>query len=93
MGIKSVFLWGLGFPVMSRKIAWRVSSLIWVVLNERLAVVGGNCLQEGRGQGPFMEGECFVVKCDFQRGVSDSKSNSMTGVEARQLEITLKALL
>jgi len=46
---RSVFSWGPGFPVMSRRIARRVSSLIWVALGERLAVVGGNCLQEGEG--------------------------------------------
>jgi len=50
MGIRSVFLWGLGFPVMSGRIARRVSSLIWVVLSERQAVVGGNCLQGGVGR-------------------------------------------
>jgi len=33
---------GFGFPVMNRRV-----SLIWVVLNERLAVVRGNCLQVG----------------------------------------------
>jgi len=49
MGTRSVFLWGPGFPVLSRRIARRVSSLIWVVLGERLAVVGENCLQEGEG--------------------------------------------
>jgi len=38
-GQRSVFLWGLAFPVMSRRIARRFSSLIRVVLNERLAVV------------------------------------------------------
>jgi len=47
MGTRSVFLWVCGFPVLSRRIASRVSSLIWVVLGERLAVVGENCLQEG----------------------------------------------
>jgi len=47
MGTRSVFLWGPGFPVLSRRIARRVSSSIWVVLGERLAVVGKNCLQEG----------------------------------------------
>jgi len=46
MDIRSVFLWGFGFSGMSRRIARRVSSLIWVVLDERLAVVG-NCLQGG----------------------------------------------
>jgi len=45
MGTRSVFLWWPGFPVLSR----RISFLIWVVLGERLAVVGGNCLQEGEG--------------------------------------------
>jgi len=43
MGIRSVF------PVLSRRIARRVSSLIWVVLGERLAVVGKSCLQEDEG--------------------------------------------
>jgi len=48
MGIRTVFLWGLGFPVMSRSITRRkLSFLIWVVLDERLAVVRGNCLQGG----------------------------------------------
>jgi len=49
MDTRSVFLWGSGFPVLSRRIARRVSSLIWVVLGERLSVVGGNCLQESEG--------------------------------------------
>jgi len=49
MGTRSVFLWGPGFLVLSRRIARRVSSLIWAVLGERPAVVGGNCLQEGEG--------------------------------------------
>jgi len=47
MGTRSVFLWELGFPVLSRRIIRRVSSLIWAVLGERL--VGENCLQEGEG--------------------------------------------
>jgi len=47
MGTRSVFLWEPGFLVLSRKIARRVSSLIWVVRGEKLAVVGENCLQEG----------------------------------------------
>jgi len=46
MGTRLVFLWSFGFPILSRRIARRVSSLIWVALDERLAVVG-NCLQEG----------------------------------------------
>jgi len=49
MGTRSVFIWGPSFPVLSKRIARRVSSLIWVVLGERLAVVGENCLQEGKG--------------------------------------------
>jgi len=50
MGIRSVFLWGPGFPLLSRtRIARRVSFLVWVVLGERLAVVGENYLQEGEG--------------------------------------------
>jgi len=40
MGTKSVFLWGPGFPVLSRRIARRVSSLIWAELDEKPAVVG-----------------------------------------------------
>jgi len=32
---RSVFLWGPGFPMLSRRIARRVSSSIWVVLDER----------------------------------------------------------
>jgi len=44
-------------------------------------------------KGSFIEGKCLVI-LDFQWGVvSDSKSNSETGVEARQLEITLQTLL
>jgi len=34
---------------MNRRIARRVSSLIWVVLGERLAIVEGNSLQVGEG--------------------------------------------
>jgi len=52
MGIRSDFLWGLGFPVMSKRIASRVFSLVWVALDERLNfthVVGENCLQEANG--------------------------------------------
>jgi len=49
MGTRSVFLWEPGFPVLSRRIARRVSSLIWAARGERLAVVGENCLQEGEG--------------------------------------------
>jgi len=49
MSIRSVFLWGPSFPVLSRRIARKVSSLIWVVPGERQAVVGENCLQEGEG--------------------------------------------
>jgi len=53
------FLWGPGFPVMNKRIVRRVFSLFWVVLGERQAVIGENCLQEG--EGPFIEGECLVV--------------------------------
>jgi len=42
-GHKISFFWGLGFPVISRRSA---SSLIWVVLNERLAGVRGNVCRE-----------------------------------------------
>jgi len=38
MGTRSVFLWAPSFPVLSRRIARRVFSLIWVVLGERLAL-------------------------------------------------------
>jgi len=51
MGIRLVSLLGLGFPMMSRKIVRRVTSLVWVALCERLAVLGENCLQVG--EGPF----------------------------------------
>jgi len=37
------------FSCVEQKIVRRVSSLIWVVLGERLAVVGGNCMQKGEG--------------------------------------------
>jgi len=46
MNIRSDFLWGLGFPVMSRRIARRVFSLIWVAQDKRLTVVGENYLRE-----------------------------------------------
>jgi len=49
MGTRSVSPWGPGFPLISRRIARRVSSLIWVVLGKRLAAAGGNCLQGGEG--------------------------------------------
>jgi len=90
MGTRSVFLWRPGFPVLSRRIARRVSSLIWIVLGERLAVVEGNCLQNGKG--PVHNRRWFSV-ISSGRGVSDYSSNSGTGVEARQPEITLQALL
>jgi len=47
MGIRSVFIWGFSISVMCRKIARRFSTLIWVVLGERLAVLVENCLEEG----------------------------------------------
>jgi len=49
LGIKSVFFWGFGFSVISRRIARRVSSLAGLYWTKRLAVVGGSCLQEGEG--------------------------------------------
>jgi len=74
---------------MSKRIARRVSSLIWIALDERLTVVGGNYLQGGEVL--FIESECLVVQRDFPRGrgVSNCRSNSGAGVEARQPEITL----
>jgi len=57
---------------------------------ERLAAAGENCLQEGE---EFIESECLMIQRDFQRWVSDSSSNSGTGAEARQPEITPQALL
>jgi len=47
MGTRSVSLWGPGSPVLSRRIARKVSSLIWAVLGERPAAAGENRLQEG----------------------------------------------
>jgi len=44
----SLFL-GAWFSCDKQKDRRRVSSLIWVVLNERLAFVGGNCLQGSEG--------------------------------------------
>jgi len=87
MGTRSVFLWGLDFPVLSRRIVRRVFSLIWIVLGERLAVVGENCLQER--EGPVRRKRVL----DGSAWVSDSTSNSGAGVGARQPEITLQALL
>jgi len=68
-----------------------VSSLIWVVLDETLAVAGEIVCKEAKG--PFIEGECLVVQREFRGRISDSRSNSGTGVVARQPEITLLALL
>jgi len=48
-GHKTSFSLGPGFPVMNRRIARRVSSLIRDIRGERIAVAGGNCLQEGEG--------------------------------------------
>jgi len=43
VGLKSDFLWGLGFPVMSTKIAREVGLFFkLVVLDKRLNVVGEN---------------------------------------------------
>jgi len=61
-GHKISFSLGPGCPVLSRRIARRISSLIWVVLGERLTVVEGNCLQEGE------ESECLMVQREFQGG-------------------------
>jgi len=66
MGTRSVFLWEPGFPVMNRRIARRVSSLIWVVQGKTLAVVGGNCLQ-GHG-GPIHRRQVLGGQRDFQLG-------------------------
>jgi len=44
-------------------------------------------------KGPFVESKCLVIQRDFQREVSDSKSSSGIGVEARQPESHLQALL
>jgi len=74
MGTRSDFLWRPGFPVMSRRIAKRVTSLIWVVLGEKLAVVGKIVCRKAKG--PFTESECFMVQRDFQRGVSDSRATA-----------------
>jgi len=53
MNTRSTFLWRPSFPVLSRRIARMVSSLIWVVLGERITVVRENCLQEGEGSVHF----------------------------------------
>jgi len=62
MGIKFVFLWRFNFFVMNRKIARRVS-LIWVVLDERLAVAGVIVCRKAKGL--FIEGECLVIQRNF----------------------------
>jgi len=49
MGTRPAFPWGPGFPVLSRRIARKVSSSIWAALCERLAAIGESCLQEGEG--------------------------------------------
>jgi len=49
VGTRSVFLWGPGFSALNRRIVRWVSSVIWIVLGENLAVVGKNYLQEGKG--------------------------------------------
>jgi len=59
MGTSSVFPWGAGFPVISRRIARRVSSLIWVVLGKRLAFVEEIVYRKAKG--PFIEVECLMV--------------------------------
>jgi len=48
-GHKIRFSLEAGFLVLSRRIAKRVSSLIWVSLGERPAAARENCLQEGEG--------------------------------------------
>jgi len=63
MGARSVFLWGPGFPVMNRMIVKRVSSLIWVVLGEKLAILGEIVCRKAKGL--FIKGKCLVVQRDF----------------------------
>jgi len=41
LGTRSVFLWGPGFPVLNRRTARRVSSLIWVVLGKETSCCRG----------------------------------------------------
>jgi len=67
--------------------------LIWLVLNERLAVEGENYLQGGKGPVRRRQVRDDSMRFPKQRGVSNSKSSSGTGVEARQPKITLFALL
>jgi len=49
MGIRSVFLWGFDFPVMSRRVARRVSSSNLDCTGREASCCRGNCLQGGEG--------------------------------------------
>jgi len=48
--IKSDFLWGVGFPELSRRIARKVFSSVWVALDWRPTVVGEIYLQGSEGR-------------------------------------------
>jgi len=86
MGTSSVFLWGPGFPVFSRRIAWRVSSLIWVVQGERLAVLGEIVCRKAKG--PLIESECPMVQRDLHRGGERPQKQQRDRSGARQSETT-----
>jgi len=47
VSVKSNFLWGFDLTLMSKRIARRAFSSVWVALYESLAVVGKNYLQVG----------------------------------------------
>jgi len=82
--IKSEILWENGFPVMSRKIARKVFSLVWVALIELEANLAGKIVHKV-AKGPFVEGKCLVIQRIF-RGKNDSKS-AWDEIGGRQPEI------
>jgi len=54
----------LGFPVISRKIAMEIFSLVGLALDKELSSVGEHFVMEAKG--PFEEGECLVIQRNFQ---------------------------
>jgi len=78
--------------MMSRWIAKRIFSLVWVTLDE-VAIAEGKLSAGGEGRVRKRQELGDLTRVISSRRVSDFKSSSGTGVEARQPEITLQALL
>jgi len=59
------FIWGLDFPVMSRRIDRRVSSSVRVAPYERPTVVGENYSQK-KNEKPACRRQVLLIQRDYQ---------------------------